>query len=104
MTYSISCVLLIPAAHREAVNQLAESLGYGPNNMNVELVHTDGSSWYGCHTWAALSFLAEFAAVPPEYADAVSALVVSHQEGGNAFEHWQQTLSDNGLAVDEAAE
>jgi hypothetical protein len=98
MSYSLSVVLLIPAAHRDALNQLAEAMGWGPENLTISL---SGGTWYGCHTWAAPSFLGEFAQAPPEYAEALAALVMSVVEGGNPAEHWQQALLDNGLTVDE---
>lgn len=104
MSYSISVVLLTPSIHREAVNQLAESLGYGPNNLSRELTHTDGSIWYGCHTWAAPAFMDEFANAPAEFAGPLSALVMSVIEGGSPGEHWQQALTDNGLTPVEMEE
>ena len=41
MTYSISCVLLIPAAQRDQINMLANSLGYGPDSLSVPLTKAD---------------------------------------------------------------
>ena len=103
MTYSISCVLLIPAAHRDAVNALAESLGYGPSNLNVELVHTDGSSWYGCHTWCVQTFLDQLA--DPLYAgEAVAALVVSAVTDGSPADNWAEALAAHSLSVVEPVE
>ena len=104
MTYTLSVVLLIPAQHRDAINTLAEELGWGPDNMSRELLHSDGSTWYGCHTWAARSFMDEFAAAPPEFAAPLAALVMSVIEGGNPAEHWKQSMLDNGLTPVEMEE
>jgi hypothetical protein len=101
--YPLSVVLLIPAAHREAINTLAEAMGWGPGNMSREL--TDGSAtWYGCHTWAAHSFLDEFGQAPPEYAEPLAALAMSVIEGGNPSEHWAATLDAHGLTAVEPVE
>ena len=101
MTYSLSVVLLVPAAHRDAINALAEQLGWGPGNLSIPL---SGGTWYGCHTWPTPAFLDEFAVAPPEAAEALAALVVSPLEGANPAEHWAQVLVDNGLTVDVADE
>ena len=103
MSYVLSCVLLIPAQHHEAINQLAEELGYGPGNLSVPLVHSDGNEWYGGHTWAALAFLDHFREPVEGFEDVVSALVVSLLDLPPA-EHWQQALTENGLSVVEVAE
>lgn len=98
MTYSISCVLLIPAAHREALNTLAESLGYGPENLSVPLTDANGATWFGCHTWCMQVFIDQLA--DPMYAgEARSALIVSTIDGGDPASNWAQALADNGLSM-----
>lgn len=103
MSYTLSVVLLIPAAHRDAINELAESLGYGPGNLSVPLVHSDGSEWYGGHTWAALEFLDQLSD-PAYQGAAMSALVVSAIPEGTAYSNWNNTLAANGLSVVETEE
>ncbi len=96
MTYTISCVLLIPGEHRAAINSLADSLGYGPNNLSVPLKKAAGALWYGCHTWCIQSFLDQLA--DPAYAgEARSALIVSAIQDGEASNNWTQALADNAL-------
>lgn len=98
MTYSISCVLLIPAKYREEINLLADSLGYGPDNLSVALSDASGNKWYGCHTWCVQAFLDQL--VDPKYAcEALSALVVSAIDGGDPRSNWAQTLDDKGLSA-----
>ena len=101
MSYTLSVVLLIPAQHREAINTLAEELGYGPGNLSVPLVHSDGSEWYGGHTWAALAFLDHFREPVEGYEDVVSALVVSLLDLPPA-EHWSTALKEYNLELLEA--
>lgn len=98
MTFSISCVLLIPGAHREAINSLADSLGYGPDNLSVPLTKGDGAQWYGCHTWCT-SELLELLADPTYQGEVLSALVVSAIPDGDAGSNWAQALAANGLTV-----
>lgn len=98
MSYDLSVVLLIPAQHREAINTLAEELGYGPGNLSVPLVHADGSEWYGGHTWAALAFLDQLSD-PAYQGAAMSALVVSAIDGGEPLSNWAQALLDNHLTI-----
>ena len=103
MSYTLSVVLLIPAQHREAINTLAEELGYGPGNLSVPLVHSDGIEWYGGHTWAAIEFLDHFREPFDGYEDVVSALVVSLLDLSPA-EHWQAALAEQGLSAVEVVE
>ena len=103
MSYTLSVVLLIPAQHRDAINTLAEELGYGPGNLSVPLVHSAGSEWYGGHTWAALEFLDQFREPIEGFEDVVSALVVSLLDLSPA-EHWQTALAEHGLSAVEVSE
>ena len=98
--YTLSVVLLIPAAHQAEINALAEASGFGPDSITVPLTHTDGSPWFGSHTWAAPEFLSDIGAAPPS--EALAALVMSVREGGEPLEHWNEALADNGLeAIDD---
>lgn len=96
--YSISCVLLIAGEHREAINSLADSLGYGPDNMSVPLMKPDGAQWFGCHTWCAQAFLDQLSD-PAYQGAAMSALVVSAIDGGEPLSNWAQALLDNHLTI-----
>lgn len=101
--YNLSVVLLIPAPYKDAINGYAESIGWGPDNLSVELIHTDGSTWWGGHTAADEGFLDMLSNPPveeggPDPAPLLAALVVSAKPSdGNALGHWLETLADNGL-------
>lgn len=100
MSYTISCVLLIPAEHRAEINALAESLGYGPNNLSVSLADSSGNKWYGCHTWCEQVFIDQLN--DPIYAsDAISALVISAIDGGVPSDNWHTCLASHGLSLAE---
>ncbi len=82
--------------------QNAESIGWGPDNLSVELVHTDGSTWWGCHTMADAGFL-DLMSSPPDtedeadYTPALAVLVSSIVPGGNPTTNWNEALEANGL-------
>ena len=100
--YNLSVVLLIPDAQRDLINAYAESIGWGPNNLSVELVHTDSSTWWGCHTMADAGFL-ELMSSPPEpnaevdYMPALAVLVSSIVPSGNPLEHFNAAIAANNL-------
>jgi hypothetical protein len=98
MTYSISCVLLIPGDHQEAINALAYSLGYGPDNLGVKLVKAEGAIWYGCHTWCTQEFLNQLGD-PAHASDATNALIFSAIQNGSPDINWSKSLQDNGLST-----
>jgi len=108
MSYNLSVVLLIPDAYREAINQLAEYMGYGPDNLSVPLEDAQGDKWWGCRTGANPTFLSDFGAVlnpevpegeePPEPNPAALALVMDFQEGGDAAEHFARIIAENNLS------
>lgn len=103
MSYDLSVVLLIPAQHREAINTLAEELGYGPGNLSVPLTKTDGSPWFGCHAWCTQAFLDRLS--DPVYAgEVLSELIVSAVPEDTAYSNWNNTLAANGLSVVETEE
>ena len=106
--YTLSVVLLIPAAYRDEINALAEESGYGPDCITVPLVHTNGGEWFGSHSWAAPEFLTDMGASPPSAA--LAALVASARAYGTVDDegdvlsteplaHWNETLIENGLSM-----
>lgn len=50
MKFNLSVVNIIPDAHKNAINQIAELYGCGPNNLSVKLQGEAGIYW-GCHSW-----------------------------------------------------
>ena len=105
--YTLSIVLLIPEQHKQAINDLAEASGYGPDCLSAPLIHTDGSAWTGCHTWAAPEFLEDLGAADPS--EALAALVMSVRSAGQLDDegeplsmepltHWAEALTANNLS------
>ena len=104
--YNLSIVLLIPDAHKQAINALAEAAGHGPDNLSRPLVDADGNPWWGGHTMAAPVFLEDFASVT-EYPEAMAALIMSVHDielgESSDLPHWQEALAANNL-TEEVAE
>lgn len=99
--YTLSVVQLCPDAYRDAANAIAESAGYGPKNLSVELRDADGGVWWGCHAWWIPSVL-EAAMNPPDEVPGTADLaqvITSVQVGGDPQQHWQAALAANGLSV-----
>lgn len=107
--YTLSVVQLCPDAHRANANAIAEAAGYGDNNLSVELRHTDGSTWWGCHAPWMPSALERSTSLPPEapaqWQAALAAVVTSPRDMGKnppegfTTQHWLEALAANGLSL-----
>jgi hypothetical protein len=102
--FNLSVVNIIPDAHKDAINQIAEACGCGPNNLSVKLQGADGIYW-GCHSWWKPEDYAVFSndelrqqAVPTELQPALEFLYERLMLDGNAQENWQAALALNGLS------
>ncbi|SSQ07958.1 Uncharacterised protein [Acinetobacter baumannii] len=104
MKFNLSVVNIIPDAHKDALNQIAELYGCGPNNLSVKLQGEDGIYW-GCHSWWKPEDYAMFSddelraqVVPTELAPALEHLYERLMLDGNSQENWQAALALNGLS------
>ena len=105
MKFNLSVVNIIPDVHKDAINQIAELYGCGPNNMSVKLQGTDGVYW-GCHSWWKPEDYAQFSdadlraqIVPAELAPALEHLYERLMLDGNSQENWQSALDELGLSL-----
>ena len=103
--YCLSVVNIVPDAHKDAINQIAELYGCGSNNLSVKLQGADGIYW-GCHSWWKPEHYALFSdaelrqqVVPAELAPALEFLYERLVLDGDAQENWQSALDELGLAV-----
>lgn len=110
-----SAVLILPAALRDAGNQLAVALGHDqadpPDTYSVALCLIGGSepTHYGCHAWVTDGFKATIEnaqqgqhpeGIDPELAaPVVAALIVSFQPAGSVSptEHFNSVATAQGL-------
>ena len=110
---SHSAVLILPAALRDAGNQLAVAMGHDgaqePNTYNIPL-SADGTgepTHYGTHAWATDAFRVTIEAAkggnyPPGMeaaAPVVEALIASfrYRKDTDASEHFDSVAASNGL-------
>lgn len=104
MKFNLSVVNIVPNAHKDAINQIAELYGCGPNNLSVKLQGEDGIYW-GCHSWWKPEDYALFSddelrqqVVPVELAPSLGHLYERLVLDGDAQENWQAVLALNGLS------
>ena len=102
--FNLSVVNIIPDAHKDAINQIAELYGCGPNNLSVKLQGADGIYW-GCHSWWKPEDYAMFSddelrqqVVPTELQPSLEFLYECLMLDGDAQENWTAALALNGLS------
>lgn len=103
--FNLSVVNIIPDAHKDAVNKIAELYGCGPSNLSVKLQGADGIYW-GCHSWWKSEHYALFSndelrqqVIPTELAPSLEFLYERLMLDGDAQENWQAALSELGLIL-----
>ena len=101
--YVWSAVLIVPAAYRDAANDLVEAMGWGPDNYRIPLTG-DGEaiSHYAVATPVDQQFADWLENPPPEAAGAseiLSVLIASLRPRGDDRQHALDTFDENGLAL-----
>ena len=106
--FNLSVVNIVPDAHKDAINQIAELYGCGPNNLSVKL-QGEGGIYWGCHSWWKPEDYAQFSdadlraqVVPAELAPALEHLYERLMLDGSRQENWQSALDELGLSLVEA--
>lgn len=104
--FNLSVVNIVPDLYKDAVNQIAELYGCGPNNLSVKLKDTEGNIFWGCHAWWKPEDYAIFSdtelrnqVVPTELQPSLEFLYERLVLDGNAQENWQQSLEENNLTI-----
>lgn len=104
--FNLSVVNIIPDAHRDAINQIAEAYGTGSNSMSVKLQDNNGDLFWGCHSWWKPEDYALFSdpdlraqIVPPELLPSLEFLYERLVLDGNAQENWQTALTELNLTT-----
>ncbi len=108
MKFNLSVVNIIPDAHKDAINLIAEAYGCGPNNLSVKLQGEDGIYW-GCHSWWKPEDYTVFSddelrqqIVPADLQPALEHLYERLVLDGDAQENWQAALTELRLSVVES--
>lgn len=95
MTYTKSCVLLIPESMQGIANAVIEGYGFGPSNLSVPVKKVaDGSAWYGCHIWCNQEFI-DF--IQSQQQGKFSGKMIVSVTAGPASENWSSTLQAEGM-------
>ena len=104
--FNLSVVNVIPDAYRESVNQVAELYDCGDNNLSVKLQDSEGSIYWGCHSWWKPEDYAVFSddelrqqVLPTELRSSLEFLYERIVLGGAAEDNWQQALVEMGLSL-----
>lgn len=94
-----SAVLILPAAYRDAGNAFGVAQGWGEGNFSVPLSATglEPATHYGCRADVTDGFLAMMANPPAEAVPLLAVMVSSFDDNAAPFDHWTETLSNNGL-------
>lgn len=107
--FNLSVVNIIPDAHRDSINQIAELYDCGENNLSVKLVDSTGAIYWGCHSWWKPEDYALFSddelraqVVPAELQPSLEFLYERLVLDGNSQENWQSALGELGLSLVEA--
>ena len=104
--FNLSVVNIVPDAHRDSINQIAEIYGCGTNNMSVKLQGADGIYCWGCHSFWKPEDYAQFSdaelraqVVPTELFPSLEFLYERLVLDGDAQENWQVALTELNLSV-----
>lgn len=104
--FNLSVVNIIPDAHKDAINQIAELYGCGSNNLSVKLIDSHGAIYWGCHSWWKPEDYAQFSdadlraqVLPSELLPSLEFLYERLMLDGDAQENWQAALSELGLIL-----
>ena len=104
--FNLSVVNIVPDAYKDAVNQIAEAYGCGPNNLSVKLQDAEGNIFWGCHSWWKPEHYAIFSddelrqeVIPTELQPALEFLYERLVLDGDAQENWQAALDELNLTL-----
>ena len=106
--FNLSVVNIVPDAHKDSINQIAELYDCGENNLSVKLQGDDGIYW-GCHSWWKPEDYVVFSddelraqVVPAELQPSLEHLYERLMLDGSAQENWQSALGELGLSLVES--
>ena len=106
MKFNLSVVNIIPDAHKDAINEIAELYDCGENNLSVKLIDSNGAIYWGCHSWWKPEDYALFSddemraqVIPADLAPSLEHLYERLMLDGSSQENWQSALDELSLSV-----
>ena len=104
--FNLSVVNIVPDAHKDAINQIAEAYGCGPDNLSVKLQDTEGNIFWACHSWWKPEDYAVFSdeelrnqVVPDELKPSLEHLYERLMLDGSSQANWQSALDELNLTL-----
>ena len=104
-----SAVLILPAAYREAGNDLSAEMGWqpvgaDPGTYSIPLLTGDTLTHWGCRADVTQGFIDMVENPSPEVQPLVDVLVYDWRVTGDPHTHFQDVIAANGLTVQETTE
>lgn len=103
--FNLSVVNIVPDAHKDDINQIAEIYDCGENNLSVKLIDSTGAIYWGCHSWWKPEDYAIFSddelraqIIPVELQPSLEHLYERLMLDGDSQENWQSALVELGLS------
>ena len=106
MTDYTSAVLILPAAYRDAGNDLSAEMGWQPvdavpGTYSVPLMTGGVLTHWGCRADVTQGFIDMVENPTPEVQPLVDVLIYDFRVTGDPYQHFMDIITDNGLTVQE---
>ena len=101
-----SAVLILPAAYRDAGNDLSAEMGWQPvdavpGTYSVPLMTGGVLTHWGCRADVTQGFIDMVENPTPEVQPLVDVLIYDFRVTGDPYQHFMDIITDNGLTVQE---
>ena len=109
MTVYTSVVLILPAAYRQAGNDLSAEMGWqpvdaDPGTYSVPLMTADVLTHWGCRADVTQTFIDMVENPTPETQPLIDVLIYDFRVTGDPYTHFMDILNENGLTIQEPTE
>lgn len=104
MTEYTSAVLILPAAYRQAGNDMSAKMGWqpvdaDPGTFSVPLMTADVLTHWGCCAYVTQSFIDMVENPTPEEKPLVDVMIYDWRVTGDPYTHFMDVIGENGLTI-----
>jgi hypothetical protein len=104
MTVYTSAVLILPAAYRQAGNDLSAEMGWqpvdaDPGTYSVPLMTADVLTHWGCRADVTQTFIDMVENPTPETQPLIDVLIYDFRVTGDPYTHFMDVIGENGLTI-----
>jgi hypothetical protein len=104
MTVYTSAVLILPAAYRQAGNDLSAEMGWqpvdaDPGTYSVPLMTSDVLTHWGCRADVTQTFIDMVENPTPETQPLIDVLIYDWRVTGDPHTHFMDVITENGLTL-----